>query len=388
MATRLQKLAPPQQHQSRDWLLKGTLKSPVEVNFHMSEWVKASGIRVTDLLRWEDSHQGVSAKGYPKAQQSSYNGRESHPWQVGNYFNFLSGHVEQKIPGLKPSGGSTIGSSTMDWMKRPSHLTRLAVALGLGLVVNVPAGIHFAELAQAQIPASPLNRSLPDSWNFDPPKRGNPGGTEGGATRGPDCGIPAGKQLTVLGPKSFGEKEGVSFTSAAYPTLYWYLPQSAAKKLKFVLTDKEQDKVIYKVDFDITEKSGIVSLKIPPFATASPLEVGKEYLWQLTLDCPSNKGPEPEPPFGSVAEGLVRRVAPDPVLALQLQKATPEQRVTLYAKARLWHETLATLAELRRSRPGDRTLAAAWEKLLNSAGLSTVSKEPMLQSSASSAELR
>ena len=50
----------------------------------------------------------------------------------------------------------------------------------------------------------------------------------------------------------------------------------------------------------------------------------------------------------------------------------------LYAQAGIWYEALATLAELRRSKPNDSVLISAWESLLQSVGLDTVAKEPII----------
>jgi hypothetical protein len=78
-------------------------------------------------------------------------------------------------------------------------------------------------------------------------------------------------------------------------------------------------------------------------------------------------------------EGAIKRVEADPTLAQRLQRATPQERVAIYAKAQLWYEALGTLAELRRDRPNDPVLADAWTQLLDSVKLDTISRQPLYQ---------
>jgi hypothetical protein len=78
-------------------------------------------------------------------------------------------------------------------------------------------------------------------------------------------------------------------------------------------------------------------------------------------------------------EGAIKRVEADPTLAQRLQRATPQERVAIYAKAQLWYEALGTLAELRRDRPNDSVLADAWSQLLDSVELNKISSEPLYQ---------
>jgi hypothetical protein len=108
-------------------------------------------------------------------------------------------------------------------------------------------------------------------------------------------------------------------------------------------------------------------LSLPAFANFPPLKIGQEYRWMLALICnPGDRSND------IVAGGSIVRVQPNPNLALQVRQATPQERVALYANARLWYETLATLSDLRRDRPDDNDVANAWYKLLNSVGLDAV----------------
>jgi hypothetical protein len=95
------------------------------------------------------------------------------------------------------------------------------------------------------------------------------------------------------------------------------------------------------------------------------------YKWYFIIDC------DPDAP--PVVEGWVQRVAPNPTLASQLQKATPQQRVALYAANGIWHDALTNLAELRSANPGDDTFSNDWASLLQSVGLEAIATEPIVE---------
>jgi hypothetical protein len=147
------------------------------------------------------------------------------------------------------------------------------------------------------------------------------------------------------------------------------MPPTSAPAVQFVLRDASGDRV-YEVQYSLSDSaeeeaaSGIMSITLPAFANLSPLEMGQEYSWELALKC--------DPPDSSqdiVVQGKIQRVAVEPDMVRQLQRATPQERLTLYAGERLWYDTLDTLMELKRDRPEDTDLAAAWDKLLTSVGL-------------------
>jgi hypothetical protein len=162
-------------------------------------------------------------------------------------------------------------------------------------------------------------------------------------------------------------------TIAPYPTISWYMPQTSASALKFVLWDAKWNEVyqikyvLAKSDGCVVGTPGIMSLTLPAFAGLSPLEIGQEYRWQLALI----QGVE-EQLSDFLADGKIKRVKSDPILTLRAQRATPQERVGLYAQRRLWYDTLSTLVELKRSRPEDKDLTAALSKLFNSVGLNAV----------------
>ncbi|HEY9652570.1 MAG TPA: DUF928 domain-containing protein [Coleofasciculaceae cyanobacterium] len=293
----------------------------------------------------------------------------------------------------------------MVWFKHSSRFTKrvilLIVAVCLGLVLNVPT------LVQAQLNPRSLSNRLPNQWEnlfTPPPSTGNPtpvstlGGasrnreqfsipsgspgapvnTQGGATRGePEECIPGNNSLIALVPPS-----GIGTTVAEYPTISWYVPQTRATSIKFVLRDANNQN-IYSAEYPLAKSldavtntvvtpPGIKSLTLPPLANFSPLKIGQKYSWQLTLTCDSTNQND-----DILINGGIERVSIDPTLAQRLQSATQKQRVILYSDARLWYETLNTLMELKRDRPNDPEIAEAWAKLLGSVGLQAIAQEPL-----------
>ncbi len=251
----------------------------------------------------------------------------------------------------------------MAWFKRSSRFTILAVALTLGLTVNVPVSVQAQD-------------------TFRPPRTstGSPDNTVSGGTRGPEeCMVNDQKPVALVPASEIGA------TVAEYPTLYWYMPKSRAKAVEFVLRDANQQQV-YSVKYSLAQYAekttegnndyfvegspGVMSLTVPASAGLSPLEIGKEYQWELTVVCdPANNDPAEERNNRTSMTGGLKRVQADPNLAIRAQQASPEERVALYQNAQLWYEAVGTIVELQRQRPTDRNLAATWDKLLNSVGL-------------------
>lgn len=259
--------------------------------------------------------------------------------------------------------------SIMAWFKRSYRYTILTAILALVLTLGLGGNLSAQVPRQAR-PSSSLSSKLPSKWNFTPPRgRGIANNRQGGATRGGEC-FQNPKEVTALVPDS-----GVGATADAYPTVFWYMPKSSAAQVQLVLQDA-QEQEIYSAEYALAKSSdgtvvgtpGVMSLPLPAFANLSPLEIGQDYYWQLRLVCP----PDPSNPDSSDAvfvEGGIVRVKPNPTLAQRIQRATPQERVALYANDGFWYETVGTLVKLRRERPNDNDLTQAWNKLLNSIGL-------------------
>ncbi len=200
-----------------------------------------------------------------------------------------------------------------------------------------------------------------------PPDTERPEGETASSRRG-GCFEKNKKDLPLTGvvpPKKIG------LTVAAHPTFFLYVPQTKDQAVEFILQD-ENDREIYKTNFRMNDNAGIISISLPDTANLPPLEVGKNYRWYFSLIC------DVESSDGNIfIDGWVRRVEPSLALKNQLEKAAPRDRADIYAAAGIWQETLASLAELRRSRPNDSALASEWANLLRSVGLNEIAEEPL-----------
>lgn len=215
--------------------------------------------------------------------------------------------------------------------------------------------------------------------------RGAPGQREAAGTRAGRC--PAvDSALTALVPatqETLAQDKGrtsaltppesvLGLTAVEYPTFWFYVPYSpnAVHSTEFVLLD-EKDNYVYKTTLRISETPGVVSFRLP--STVKPLEIGKSYRWYFLIACDQQK-----PSRSVFVNGWVQRVAPNPALLSQLQTATPQERVALYAARGIWHEAQTTLAELRRTYPQNAAIAADWFDLLQSVGLEELAHKPIV----------
>lgn len=202
---------------------------------------------------------------------------------------------------------------------------------------------------------------------FSPPDT-PPGVRAQGGTRGSF--VQQGKPLTALIPKT-----QFSLTVAKYPTFFIYVPQSSKQTAVFTLLDEDR-KIVYETRVTLPSQAGVVSFSLPDTGTLTPLKVGKPYQWYFSIVYDLDNRSQDH-----LVQGWIQRVEPSPDLTRKLEQAASKNRPALYAAAGIWHETLATLAELRRSTPNDATLAQQWEELLKSkaVGLNDIAKEPLLE---------
>lgn len=188
------------------------------------------------------------------------------------------------------------------------------------------------------------------------------------SARGP-C-SPSEKTLTALIPET-----NLGLTVSDRPTLLFYIPQTPATMVEFVLLDEENNNTVYQTTLPITGSSGIVSLKLPPSPTLRSLEINKDYHWYFSIIC------DPEDRAGDIyVDGWIRRVEPNPSLVSHLEKVSPRERAALYRNDNLWYDTVTTLAEQHRSNPRNSTVAAEWATVLKSVGLDEILREPFNES--------
>lgn len=201
--------------------------------------------------------------------------------------------------------------------------------------------------------------------SFVPPDRGAPGNRQGGATRG---GCYKGAQpLTAVMPATNN-----GMTTSEYPVLFFYVPATKAQTLELALLDEKAQKT-YKTTIAPTQTAGIVGLKFSDLKGLPPLESGKNYHWYFSMICDSQ-----DRSADVVVDGWVQRVDTDPALKSELQRATPSDRVALYAVNGIWYDAVAALSETRQSSPNQSVQAEEWADLLKSVGLDKIAQAPLV----------
>ena len=197
-----------------------------------------------------------------------------------------------------------------------------------------------------------------------------PGGTptgrqRGGAVRGRCSNLD--QHIKALVPSTVialvpSTKEGIPFveqTISERPTFWFYVPYSGLNA-EFVLIDS-QDKDVYSKIFPLNQQPGIIDIQLPE--TIPPLEQGNEYRWVFSAICNSqNRAAD------AIVNGRIKRIPVSPALNNQLKTASAENRVSVYADANLWYETLTTLAELRHNDPQNAKVTADWANVLHLVG--------------------
>lgn len=244
--------------------------------------------------------------------------------------------------------------------------------------------ISCAVLSCTQVQAQPvnslllgqsptLNRRGNESLIFavppPPPDIGEPGqrseaGSRGCENRNKPLASVSQKQLTALVPVYSDSKLVLGTTIAAHPTFWFYVPDQSPFPGKFVLRDKD-GKLVYQTDVTLPKTPGVVSFSLP--STVPPLLIGKQYHWYIKIHCKAQELP-------AFADGWIQRNSLNPALKSQLEKATPGDRVTLYAANGIWFEALNTAGELHRRDPKDTT----WAALLQAVGLNDLVNEPIV----------
>ncbi|MGD1808593.1 DUF928 domain-containing protein [Dapis sp. BLCC M126] len=220
---------------------------------------------------------------------------------------------------------------------------------GLLALAISPIIVTFSgwELAKAQ-----QTPELLISVDFEGGKRSPSGRTSGGGTRGPSR-----SDLIALMPGD----DNAGTTIASNPKFFLYVPEHEAKSAEFEIIDKS-GKTLYLTNLDVTNTSGIVKLTVPKNVS---LTNNKEYTWRFAIIFdPWDRSAD------KFVEGTIKKVEIDSQLKNSLKNASPLEQAEIYANAKIWNETIATVAELRTSNPTE------WEELLTSVGLKEIASEP------------
>jgi hypothetical protein len=259
----------------------------------------------------------------------------------------------------------------MKWIKQSLCLAAFSVPILLELA-TIPS---LPTQAQAQVNPASLTQQAKQPWlisqAFNPPKRGLPPASAGGATRGTSYCVQKNQLLTSLIPK-----ENIGLTFSERPSFYWHIPATSVKTAQFVILadgndNSLDDDVVYETTLNLPTKPGIMKVTLP--ATAPALKVNKRYHWYLTLVC-DEKNPSRNPNL----EGWVERVQPEARLSTALAKADLQKRPALYAEAGIWHEALMSLVDLRCAEPNSLKVRSNWRQFFQSVNLGAYASEPIL----------
>lgn len=220
-------------------------------------------------------------------------------------------------------------------------------------------------------PSSKLHGSLTFAAPPPPDDIGEPGQRSEAGSRGcenVDRQFPTDaqkQQLTAIVPVYSDSALVLGRTISTAPTFWFYTSYVAPVPAQFVLRNKNGE-LVYQTDVVLPKTPGIISLSLPK--TAPPLLVGRQYHWFLKIYCRAQ-----EPP--AFVEGWIQINALDPALKQRLEKATPRNRVALYAANGIWFDALSAAAELRRRDPKD----TFWAELFQVVGLSELATEPIVE---------
>lgn len=204
---------------------------------------------------------------------------------------------------------------------------------------------------------------------YQPQRRGTPQRREGAGTRMPDRCITGNKPIMPLTPSdNFGT------TTSKTPVLFWYIPQTSAKtaELRIVELRGNQEEELYTTSIPLQQVPGLVMYRLPA-ELAAKLQTDKTYDWQFSLIC----SPE-DPSRNPFIEGRFQLINTPAAVQTALKTAkTPRDRATVYAKAGIWYDAIATLAASRCNQPKNADLQAGWLTLLKSVKLENYAQEPL-----------
>ncbi|MBC6419797.1 MAG: DUF928 domain-containing protein, partial [Prochloron sp. SP5CPC1] len=159
-----------------------------------------------------------------------------------------------------------------------------------------------------------------------------------------------------------------SSTLVERPSFLFYIPELNGQQVraKFLLLKEENQDPILQESIILSCKSCIVNLRSP-----KTLSLDKEYRWLFSIEI------DKKSPYS--VEGLIKRIAPDPMLMNQVRDATSKQEVAaIYVRNGISHDAVTKLAALRMNNPYDRSILATWHHLLDSFGLEEIAAKPLV----------
>jgi Domain of Unknown Function (DUF928) len=230
----------------------------------------------------------------------------------------------------------------------------LAILTGL-----LAPGVAAYALESSVSPVS-SERNGQISVNFPNTKAGAPVSTGGGGRRGNGCAARSQTPLTALMPK-----DQVGTTLDPNPTLYAYLPETNAQALELVVVDSKGN-YVYSQEFDSPKSAGVIKLSLPkadPQGKSIALQADEVYWWELSMICDRNDRSSDTYVWGSLQRPTLDS-QDRKNLEMELKRSNnPIEQAKVYAKYRMWNETLNSVMEVRNTRPNE------WKELLNSVGI-------------------
>ena len=187
-------------------------------------------------------------------------------------------------------------------------------------------------------PPQPAEAQPEDTIIYKPPKRGAPGGREGGGTRGFSEAL---STLAVLAPK-----DHTGLTSQEQPVLYWYLSQETRQPVEVILTDRQNVKPLLALRLDPHLKPGMQRVRLADYNIR--LAPGVLYKWSVSLvrDAAQRS-------YDVTTAGTIERIESPSELRRKLVQANTMTAARLYATEGLWYDTIAALSELIDATPQD-----------------------------------
>lgn len=189
------------------------------------------------------------------------------------------------------------------------------------------------------------------------------GGTQGGGTRG-TC---LNKTLVPLIPQ-----DQVDQTLNSSPTFFAYVPENDAELGEFVVMDSERN-TLYTQQYKLPQEASIVRITLP--SDSIPLEKDQVYFWELALVCQADDRAGDAYVVGAFTIINLDQQQKNN-LKQELETATNSlEKAEIYAKNRLWNETIEIIAQFKDSQPDQ------WQELLNSIGIeeSQVIQSPIIE---------
>ncbi|MEM9090793.1 MAG: DUF928 domain-containing protein [Cyanobacteria bacterium P01_F01_bin.53] len=256
-----------------------------------------------------------------------------------------------------------------------------SMAIGLGSVVsllaitpaavaNTSTGSLSSSATSSSAASSSVVSAVPTSHE-DTLREGLPGRRLGGGTRSERIFAQNYAYLTAL-----VTSDNMSVTAADRPTFLFYVPEMlTANQVEFVLRDAN-DEMIYESVFEVAPEGGVISIDTADVEEMAALAIDENYRWYFSL-IPD----EEDRAIDVVVYGAVRRVEPSAWLAQQGVDAAIlnepsllplEKARMLYQEANMWHDAALILNSLRQAEPDNAEIEAEWSRLLESAGIVTV----------------